>query len=420
MFGFFRKLRTYVIPNLNLFGSQDDYTRADAKTLKEAYHSRLFVKTIVNISANFTMPAPPVVHCEDKDAEEFLNKLYRDYYETLLSVARDTSLTGNGYIKVAYSKGKGIDLIEVYPSKVVIVPNPLDLREYERVEITHQPDPNYSQNISIVREVWDKNTVKVYINDRLEQRFEHRLGEIPIIHVAYNRFSNELYGTGDINDAVFRLIQQYERVLEIVMRNFLLIGKPLPVFRVESPHEFEERMKEVDFERLPGLALKNTEDAEYLEPKNVLKDAVDLLERIFYNIVILSETPEFLMGVHTPSSWASVKEQLHPIVRKVKRYQSIWKEKLKELNRIVLKYLETFEGAKFSTYETEIEFPEVEVKDIKEYAQALAQLVGAGIMKPEEARGVLKSAMSSFAQIVEQLKEETDAYSPDKNWNDYS
>jgi hypothetical protein len=59
-------------------------------------------------------------------------------------------------------------------------------------------------------------------------------------------------------------------------------------------------------------------------------------------------------------------------------------------------------------------------KLLLEYAQALAQLVGSGIMKPEEAREVLKSAMPSFAQIVEQLKEDTDAYSPDKNWNDYS
>jgi hypothetical protein len=153
LFSKFRKLRTYVLPNLNLFGSEDDYTRADAKTLKEAYHSHLFVKTIVNISANFTMPAPPVVHCEDKEAEGFLNNLYRNYYETFLSVARDTSLTGNGYIKVVYSPKKGLDLIEVYPSKVVIVPSPFDLRDYERIEITHQPDVNYSQNISLIREI---------------------------------------------------------------------------------------------------------------------------------------------------------------------------------------------------------------------------------------------------------------------------
>ncbi len=419
MLNFFKTLRRYVLPNLNLWGAEDDYKRADAQTLREAYHSSLFVKTIVNISANFTMPAPPTVHCEDKTAEEILNNLYRDYYETFLSVARDTSLTGNGFIKVLYTK-KGLDLVEVYPSKVVIVPNPLDLREYEKIEITHQPDPNYAQNVAIVKEEWDKNSVKVFVNGELQNRIDHNLGEIPIVHVAYNRFSNELYGTGDINDAVFKLIQQYERVLELILRNFKYHGKPLPVFFVESPEQFKEEMEKADFERLPGLTLGVNERAEFLEPKTVLKDAVDLLERIFYNIVILSETPEFLMGVHTPSSWASVREQLHPIVRKVKRYQSVWKEKLRELNRIVLKYLERFEGYKFSTYETQIEFPEVEVKDIKEYAQALAQLVGSGIIKQEEAREILKSVLPSFGQIVEALREDRDAYSPDKNWNEYT
>jgi len=419
MLKFLKTIRRYVLPNLNLWGAEDDYKRADAQTLREAYHSSLFVKSIVNISANFTMPAPPTVHCEDKTAEEILNNLYRDYYETFLSVARDASLTGNGFIKVLYTK-KGIDLVEVYPSKVVIVPNPLDLREYERIEITHQPDINYSQNVSLVREVWDKNTVRVFVNGKLSQTFTHNLGEIPVIHIAYNRFSNELYGTGDINDGVFRLIQQYERTLELILRNFKYHGKPLPVFYVEDTRGFKEEMEKVDFERLPGLTLGTNERAEFLEPKTVLKDAVDLLERLFYNIVILSETPEFLMGVHTPSSWASVKEQLHPVVRKVKRYQSIWKQNLKELNRIVLKYFEKFEGYKFSTYETQIEFPEVEVKDIKEYAQALAQLVGSGIIKQEEAREILKSVLPSFGQIVEALKEENDAYSPDKNWSDYT
>ena len=421
--GFFEKLklfriRKYVIPEVNLFGSEDDYSKADAKTLRKAYHENLFIKAIVNLSANFVFPAPPRVQCEDEQAQELLNTLYKNYYETFLSVARDASLTGDGFLKVVYN-GK-VDLVEVFPSKVVIIPSPLDLRDYERIEITYTPDINYSKDFLSVREIWDKEKVELYVNDKLYQRIEHGLGEIPVIHVAYNRFSNELYGSGDVNEAVFRLVQQYEKVLEAVVKSFVYLGKPIPVFYVENTEKLEELLSKTDLERLTGLFLGKEDKAEFLEPRNILKDAKDILELIFYNIVVLSETPEFLLGVHTPSSWASVKEQLHPIIRKTKRYQSIWKEKLKELNRIVLKYLEKFEGRKFATYETEIEFPEVEVKDVKDYAQALAQLTGAGIMKPEEAREVLRSLLPSFNQVVENLSQEQEPYSPDKNWDEYT
>jgi len=420
--GFFEKLklsklRKYVFPFIDIFGKEDDFKKPDADNLREAYHSNLFIKAIVNISANFVFPAPPTVKCEDKTAEEILNKLYQNYYETFLQSARDASLTGNAFIKVLYNNG--VDLIETYPSKVLIFPSPYDIREYERIEITHQPDQNYSQNISLVREVWNKNSMEVYINDRLEQRFEHKLGEIPVIHIAYNRFSNELYGTGDINDAVFKLIQKYEKLLDAVVESFIYHGKPMLVAHVEDREAFHQEVSKIDFERFPGFVLGKEEKVEFLEAKQILKDGKDILELIFYNIVILTEIPEFLMGVHQPSSWASTREQLHPIIRKTRRYQNIWKEKLKELNRIVLKFIEKHEGEKFSTYETVIEFPEVEPKEIKEYAQALSQLVGAGILKQEEAREVLKSVMPNLQEIAK-LLEEKDNYEPDKNWNEYA
>ncbi len=411
------KLRKYVFPFIDIFGKEDDFKKPDADTLREAYHSNLFIKAIVNITANFVFPAPPTVKCEDKTAQEILNKLYQDYYETFLQSARDASLTGNAFIKVLYNKG--IDLIETYPSKVLIFPSPYDIREYERIEVRHQTDPNYTGEISSIKEVFDKEKVQVFVNDKLYSQTFHNLGEIPVIHVAYNRFSNELYGTGDINDAVFKLVQKYEKLLDAVVQSFIYHGKPMLVAHVEDRDTFHQEISKADFERFPGFVLGKEEKVEFLEAKQILKDGKDILELIFYNIVILTEVPEFLMGVHQPSSWASTKEQMHPIIRKTKRYQNIWKEKLKELNRIVLKLIEKHEGEKFSTYETVVEFPEVEQKEIKEYAQALSQLVGAGILKQEEAREVLKSVMPSLQEITK-LLEEKDNYEPDKNWNEYA
>jgi len=408
-------LRKYVFPFIDVFGKEDDYKRPDADTLREAYHSNLFVKAIVNITANFVFPSPPTVRSEDEQAEEILNNLYQNYFETFLQAARDASLTGNAFLKVLYTN-EGIDVIETFPSKVTIYPNPLDIRDYEKIEIVHQTDPNYARDVALIKEVWDKKLIRVFVNGTLKSKVEHGLGEIPIIHVAYNRFSNELYGTGEINDAVFRLIQQYERLLESVVRSFIYHGKPMLVAKVDDPQAFSESIKNVDFTKFPGFVLGKDEALEFLEARQVLKDGKDILELIFYNIVILTEVPEFLMGVHQPSSWASTKEQLHPILRKTKRYQSIWKEKLKDLNRMVLKLLEKHEGYKFETWETDVEFPEVDVKDIKTYAQALSQLVGAGIMSQDEAKELLKSILPS----LKNLTEESEGYDPDKNWDEYT
>jgi len=411
------KLRRYTFPFVDIFGKEDDYKKPDANTLREAYHSNLFIKAIVNITANFVFPAPPTVKCSDPHAEEILNKLYQDYYETFLQAARDASLVGNAFIKVLYNNS--IDLIEVFPSKVLIFPSPYDIRDYQRIEIYHQTDPNYTGEIYSIREVYDKEKVQVFINDKLHSQVYHELLEIPVIHIAYNRFSNELYGTGDINDAVFKLIQKYEKLLDSVVNSFIYHGKPMLIAHVEDREAFHQEISKANFERFPGFVLGKDEKIEFLEASQILKDGKDILQLLFYNIVILAEVPEFLMGVHQPSSWASTKEQLHPILRKTKRYQNIWKEKLKELNRIALKLIERHEGVKFSTYETVIEFPEVEQKEIKEYASALAQLVGAGILSQEEARELLKSIVPSLQEITK-LLEEKDTYDPDKNWDEYA
>ncbi len=404
--------RVYQLLDINLFGGEDDLTQLDPQALKELYRKSLFVKAIVNISANFVFPNPPRIESEDKDAERILNKIWQEHFELLITLSRDASLTGNTYLKVGYKNG--IDLLEVYPSKVQIIPLPTDIREYEKIRIYHQL-PTYLENTDTyeIIEEYTKDQIIIYKNGLVYSQAKNPIGEIPIIHIAYNRFSNELFGTGDINEAVYKLIKQYEEVLSSAVKNFKYHGQPLPVAKVEDIENFANQIKSQDWQKQKMLTINKDEDVKFLEATNISGDAKNLLEVIFYNIVILSETPEFLMGVHTPSSYASTKMQMHPIVRKTKRYQSIFKEKLKEANRIILKTLELFEGQKFTTYETTVQIDPPDQKDIDVYTKAVSQLVASQIITPEEGKHLIKEVLP---QLIE--TEETEEPLPN-NWEEY-
>lgn len=403
--------RLYQLVEINLFSAEDDLTQLDPEVLKELYRNSLFVKAIVNITASFVFPQPPKIECEDKTAEEILNKIWQDNYELLITLARDASLTGNAYLKIGYKNG--IDLLEVYPSKVQIIPVPTDIREYEKIRIFHIL-PSFLENTPAyeITEEYTKQTIKIYQNGQLYSQIENPIKEIPVVHIAYNRFSNELFGTGDINEAVYSLISQYERVLSSAVKNFEYHGQPMPVAKVEDIDVFAEQIKKQDWKKQKMLTIGKDEDVKFLEATNISSDARTLLEVIFYNIVILSETPEFLMGVHTPSSYASTKMQMHPIVRKTKRYQSTFKEKLKEANRLILKSLEMFENYKFSTYETTVNLEPPDQKDIEIYTKSVSQLVSAGIITAEEGKELMKEVLPQI------INDETEEPTPN-NWEEY-
>lgn len=390
-------------PVLTITTEEDDYTQLDPQNLKQAYREKPFIKAIVNISANFVFSAPPKIKSQDQKAEELLNKIYLENIETLIQTARETSLTGNGYLKIDYDvESQKIDFVNIYPSKVSIIPDVKDLRKYQQITIYHQIPLTYDSKITNIQEIYTPQETQIYINDRPYQTVKNPAGEIPVLHIAYNRMSNELYGTGDINEAVYKAIVRYERLLEAVVKNYQLHAHPTIIF-FSSTEGVEEVVKNTDWTKSKGFVLPQEDKVQLIEPQNILQGAKDILQLIFYNIVILSETPEFLMGVHQPSSWASTKEQMHPIIRKTKRYQNIWKQALKKANRIILKLLEEYEGLKFTTYDTDIEFPEIQTDKLKEYAQTISQLVASGILTTEEAK---KAIIPYLPTLIEELTEE--------------
>jgi len=293
-----RKVATF-IDNF-LPSAEDDLSQLDPEILKKAYRENFFIKAIVNISASFLFSELPSIEAEDEEAQEILNEIWTNNHELLISTARDSSLCGNSYIFVGYNNG--IDLIPIFPGKVTIKPNPLDLRDYEKITITHRLP--FELGGEEIRQELTKDHIKLFKNGKLIGSRPNRIKEIPVVHIAYERFNGELYGTGDINEALYKVIRAYEDTIEAARKNIKYHGTPIPVIETEDTQSLEKQIKEGKWTSQKALVLPSGSKAYFLESQRPFGELKDFLQTLFYNIVVLSETPEFLFGSHTPSSWA--------------------------------------------------------------------------------------------------------------------
>jgi hypothetical protein len=91
----------------------------------------------------------------------------------------------------------------------------------------------------------------------------------------------------------------------------------------------------------------------------------------------VSETPEFVFGVHTPSSLSSVKEQMPVFAKVIDRKRDNFADAWKRLARIVLAMTAQAEGKQFATYATTLEWEEIAAKDDKEVAETIKAIVEA-------------------------------------------
>jgi len=125
------------------------------------------------------------------------------------------------------------------------------------------------------------------------------------------------------------------------------------------------------------LIFTDEEDASFIEARSTIGDTEALLKLLFYCIVDVSEVPEFAFGVHTPSSHASVKEQMPLLIRRVARKREMVTENWQTLARMLLVMHSKKTGKKFESYEVGITWDAVIERDEKEYAETVKTLVDA-------------------------------------------
>ena len=238
----------------------------------------------------------------------------------------------------------------------------------------------------------DERTIEVE-GDRPEDfetgTFPNPWDFIPIVQFSNERDASAANGKSDL-EAIEPFMKAYHDVALGAIKGSKLHSTPrlkLQLkdvagflrnnFGVTDPAKFVQEGRAINLDGKELLIFQEGDDAGFIEVKSATGDAKALLKLLFFCIVDASETPEFAFGVHTPSSQASVKEQMPVLIRRVARKREHFAASWTRLARMVLAMHSQATGRRFASHAVEVLWDEVDPRDDKDVADALKTFVEA-------------------------------------------
>jgi len=384
-------------------------SRVDYKLARQLYHNTHddyklgagFTKPIINTLAGFM--GVPRFHCEDEETQAVLEKHAARWVSRMLRTHQLCLRDGDCFVMLANLKNDD----PLYPDEknridFIIIP-PEQVADIEVDPITRRPVAYTIQ----ARAKWDSSRREYQVTqkimaDRIAITVEgdapegivgeirpNPWGFIPIVHFKNEPEETEQYGTSEL-EPIEPYMKAYHDVMLHAMQGSKMHSTPrlkLKLRDVEAflKNNFPEALKavqrgeeaKIDLKGHELLIFTDEEDAEFIEARSTIGDAGALLKLLFYCIVDVSEVPEFAFGVHTPSSHASVKEQMPLLIRRVARKREMVTENWQLLGRMLLVMHSKMTGKKFDSYEVGITWDAVIERDEKEYADTIKTLVDA-------------------------------------------
>ncbi|MGY0692629.1 phage portal protein [Virgibacillus sp. FSP13] len=390
-----------------------DSSRVDYELSRQLYNNTNddyklgagFAKPVVNATVGFMgVPSPKI---EDEKAQGYLTDFFNDNKSKLQRTLRNSGRDGDVFVWVTREDVEDNKLYPEQGKRLVynIIP-PEQVKKINRDPLTNKP----REYILVSSHDWEDengNARQTEITQRIgkdyriikcqgdvplgieEGEFPNKWGFIPIVHFKNESDEHEEFGKSDL-ESIEPFMKAYHDVALHAIQGSKLHSTPrlkLNVkdvgtflknnFGVDDPAKFIKEGKGINLDNHELLLLTGDEDAEFIEVKSATGDASVLLKFLFYCIVDTSETPEFIFGVHTPSSHASVKEQMPILIRRIERKREHFDEPFKLLCRIVLAMTAESENISFSSYAAELEWDDIDPRDGKEVADEIKTIVEA-------------------------------------------
>lgn len=385
-----------------LNSSKVDYklTRELYRNTNESYKLGAgFAKPIINTLAGF-MGAPRFA-IADKDTQEMLDMTVNEWVSRVQRIHQFCLRDGDAYAYLANLETDNILYPEAKTRLECIILPPEQVTNIETDPQTHKPvayvlegrhkwgidkDKEYT-----IRQRITKDEIETQVEGEAPEGVEsgtepNKWGFIPIIHFKNEPEETEKYGTSEL-EAVEPYLKAYHDVMLHALQGSKMHSTPRLKMKLNDVEQFlEDNFPEVLDAKRRGeeariqihgrelLFMNTEEDASFIEVKSATGDAIGLLTLLFYCIVDVSEVPEFAFGVHTPSSHASVKEQMPLLVRRVARKREQVTESWQLLARMVLAMSSMITGKRYEKYDVTITWDAVVERDEKEYADTLKTL----------------------------------------------
>lgn len=384
-------------------------SRVDYELARQLYHNTHddyklgagFAKPIINTLAGFM--GVPHFRCQDEEGQEVLDEHVSRWVSRMQRVHQLCLRDGDCFVMMANLENDD----PLYPDKknridFIIIP-PEQVADIEVNPITRRPKAYTIK----ARAKWDKGQREYTVTQKImadriaviaegdapegltSETRPNPWGFIPIIHFKNEPEETELYGTSEL-EPIEPYLKAYHDVMLHAMQGSKMHSTPRLKLKLRDvqaflQNNFPEALKVVQRGEQANIDLKghelliftDEEDASFIEAQSTIGDAEALLKLLFYCIVDVSEVPEFAFGVHTPSSHASVKEQMPLLIRRVARKREMVTENWQTLARMLLVMHSKITGKKFESYEVGIAWDAVIERDEKEYADTIHTLVNA-------------------------------------------
>lgn len=383
--------------------------RVDPELARQLYYNEndeyklggAFPKPIINAVVGF-MGVPEVDVPGDMAAEEVLKDFAGRHYEVMQRTHRDAIRDGRCYVRLTREYVED-DIL--YPERDVVI-NYHILPDESVVEVTKDPvtqkpveyvietQHTVEGRTATVTQIITPDSIEVTgssgLPDGLSGVYEQPWGFIPIVPFTNE---DEAYTDEPRSDleGVEPYIKAYHDVFKHAIQGSKLHSTPrlkLHVkdlaaflrnnFGVADPKEFIRKEKKINLQDKDLLIFtQEDEDAQFVEAQSATGNAEALLHLIFYCIVEHSETPEFCFGAHLPANYASVKEQIPVLIRRVGRKRAGFDTSWSTLGRYVLAMTALAEVRSFDTHEVQLQWDEIDPRDKSDKAQELTRVVSA-------------------------------------------
>jgi len=392
-----------------------DETQPNYAKCRALYYNRLpayrlgagFSRPIINATAGFTgVPTPAPVE-DAPDAQEQLQDQWERWIARLYVALRNSFRDGDAFVRIT----RDVDRIDprqstfnlrlLRPDRVTPQLDPLT-GEWEYVEIQHTVNPprdaTLQESYVLIERISPAEiSVKLAENQHAPPEAEALYGGdgmvtsnpwrlIPIVQLRNEPEEDATWGVSDL-EALDPIMRAYHDTLLVGLSGIQLFAKPKIKLHVNDRIEFLKtnfpealQGRPINFQGREVLLLTEGEDALYITADPGTNGVQTLLELLFFQIVQVSETPEFVFGTAVASSKASVSEQQVPFSKKIERKRLQLDEPMKQLAAMYLSMGVTAGlFPDLASYECELEWPEVNPRDESQVATTLKTLIEAFI-----------------------------------------
>ncbi|MGE7672969.1 phage portal protein [Lysinibacillus sp. NPDC094403] len=393
-------------------GYKLDSSRVDYEMAKKLYYNTHddyklgagFAKSVINNTVSFM--GIPEFKIVDKEAREILDTFFKNNISNMQRTIRDSLRDGDCFVWFTREEEEDAALYPEQTTRLVynIIPpgqvkdilrHPLTgaIYEYKLVSAHEWEDERGDKKKATITQRIRKGERIIEVDGDNPPGVKSETIPLPWDFIPIIHFKNEgdegLFGQSDI-EPIEPFLKAYHDVMLHAMQGSKMHSTPrlkLKIkevttflknnFGITDPVKFAKDGGTIQLDGHEMLLLAPEDEAEFIEVKSAIGDAKELLKFLFYCIVDTSETPEFVFGVHTPSSLSSVKEQMPILIRSIERKREHFADSWKRLARIVLAMTAQSENIAFETFATELKWTNIDPRTSKEISEELLNVVNA-------------------------------------------